>query len=166
MSKKTFAVLQAVNELNPAGYAVTLLRRACEILGTNWFGMERLSTGGLYIRLQKLERLGLIQFYWSAEAPNPVRGNRRKGCYKITTSGRQLAESPLYEPGVMIAQLRKGRVSLTITYPDDDLAELGYQSLIATVRNLTGRELTIILPGQIDHPHPNDDSAVLPDSTG
>ena len=50
--------------------------------------MRETSLGGIYVRLDRLERDGLVIGTWGADRPTE-RGNRRRRYYHLTEAGRQ-----------------------------------------------------------------------------
>jgi len=98
LSPAVFYILFALSEGEKHGYAI--MKEAETISG----GQFTMGPGTLYTTIQRLLELGLIE-----EPSTPSNSERRRRCYRLARSGRQVLEAELnrMETLVRSAQRRK-----------------------------------------------------------
>ena len=79
LSRPEELVLLAVWRLKDIAYCVPIKKQLAQVTKQEW------SFGALYDPLERLEKKGLLQSYFSE--PTAKRGGKRKRIYKLTPSG-------------------------------------------------------------------------------
>ena len=79
ISRPEEIVLLAVWKLKDDAYGITIRKFIQEMTGKYW------SIGAVYVPLERLEKKGLLNSYYSS--PSPERGGRRKRLFKINPAG-------------------------------------------------------------------------------
>jgi DNA-binding PadR family transcriptional regulator len=88
------AILQAVRELEPEAYGLAVIDRTAELLGKDphccsiWKMLlgGGISYGGVYLDLERLEDLSLVES-WSDGIAHPERGGRPRRYFRLTNRG-------------------------------------------------------------------------------
>ena len=82
-------ILTAILMAGENAYGVTIHEKVDQILG----GHHRISTGAVYVTLERLEQKGFCRSWFSE--PTPGRGGRAKRFYEITAPGSRALDNSI-----------------------------------------------------------------------